>query len=424
MVRPASILIAGLAVLLAGCATPQGGATLSAAGMSAPKRAAPQEEAKTLWLERGRLRAEADILLAALQANASPDADAVAVAIKRARTGSRSARNAASLTLTDALVSLVQSRHRAPAEARTEYIDPSMDPSSRDAIVASALAAPSLEDWLARLGSHNMLHQALAKASARTPAQRDQLRASLARAAALPADLGRRHLIVDIAGQQLLMFEEGREVGRMKVVVGRPDAQTPMMAARIDHVVLNPYWNLPQDLMRSRVAEPALKRGPAIVAKRGFEALSDWGDEPERLDPRKIEWRAVATGQQELRVRQLPGPGNFMGRVKFMLPNEHGIYLHDTPEREGFRSRTRLFSNGCVRVEDYKRLLGWLFDGQPPVPDGTPEQVVQLKTPVPVYMVYMTAMPQPDGKLSFRKDVYARDTRLLAQLEREQLASR
>jgi murein L,D-transpeptidase YcbB/YkuD len=115
-------------------------------------------------------------------------------------------------------------------------------------------------------------------------------------------------------------------------------------------------------------------------------------------------------------MRQLPGAGNAMGKMKFMFPNEQGIYLHDTPERNLFAKADRRFSSGCVRVEDAARLAKWLF-GKPLAPKaGAPEQQVNLPDPVPVYITYLTAAPEGQT-IAFRSDVYNRDSLHLAKLE-------
>jgi murein L,D-transpeptidase YcbB/YkuD len=246
--------------------------------------------------------------------------------------------------------------------------------------------------------------------------QHQLLRLNLERARALPSQLGRRYVLVDAAAARLWMYEDGRAVDSMRVVVGKPSEPTPMMAATIRYLTLNPYWNIPQDLVRRRVAEGALREGPSFLAGRRYEIMSDWTDDAVRVDPATVDWRGVAAGRQELRVRQLPGPDNAMGRMKFMFPNELGVYLHDTPERSLLREEGRLFSSGCVRLEDAPRLARWLFGQAPRASGSAPEQRVDLPEPVPVYLTYMTAAPEPDG-VALRPDVYNRDPVQLAALE-------
>jgi murein L,D-transpeptidase YcbB/YkuD len=248
------------------------------------------------------------------------------------------------------------------------------------------------------------------------PANAEQIiRLNLERARALPADPGRRYIVVDAASQRLWLYEDGRVRETMKVVVGKPTEQTPMLAGLMRYVVVNPYWNVPPDLVRVRIAPNVQKNGQKWFRKMGYEAMSGWSDDARKLDPAKIDWAAVASGRQELAVRQLPGGKNAMGRMKFMMPNDLGIYLHDTPERELFAKAERRFSSGCVRLEDAPRLARALF-GKPLAPrTGKPEERVNLAEAVPVYITYLTAAPSPGG-ITFAADGYGRDPTQLAQV--------
>lgn len=240
----------------------------------------------------------------------------------------------------------------------------------------------------------------------RSPGWYDRkLAINLDRARLLPGP-GTRHITVNIAAQQLIYYEDGVEAGRMKVVVGKPDEQTPLLAGMVRYATLNPYWNVPPDLTQRKVAS-GLFNGRSL-RKLGFEALSGWDAGAETLDPAQVDWSAVKAGQQELRIRQLPGPSNAMGKMKFMFPNDLGIYLHDTPERVLFTKSSRYFSSGCVRLEDASRLGTWLF-GKPLATDGSaPEQNVALPRPVPVYLTYLTAQATSAG-VTYFDDAYDKD---------------
>ena len=145
-------------------------------------------------------------------------------------------------------------------------------------------------------------------------------------------------------------------------------------------------------------------------------------DAARSLDADEVDWEALAAGRLELPMRKLPGPDNAMGRVKFMLPNDLGIYLHDTPERELFGKAERRFSSGCVRVEDAQRLGKWLFGKTLKAQSDAPEQHVNLPRPVPVYITYLTAAPAGQS-IAFRKDAYGRDDAQLARLRGPAFAS-
>ena len=239
------------------------------------------------------------------------------------------------------------------------------------------------------------------------------LRLNLERARALPPARGGRYILVDAASAQLSMYENGRVVDSMKVIVGKPTEQTPMLAAYIRYASLNPYWHMPPDLVRLRIVPNVLKKGPGWLRSAGYEVVSAWTDDARVVEPASVDWAAVAAGRLDVPVRQLPGKGNAMGRMKFMLPNEMGIYLHDTPEKELFASADRRFSSGCVRVEDAPRLARWLFGRVPKARSAAPEQRVNLPEPVPVYITYLTAAPTAKG-IAFRSDPYRRDVVQLA----------
>jgi murein L,D-transpeptidase YcbB/YkuD len=234
------------------------------------------------------------------------------------------------------------------------------------------------------------------------------IRLNLERARALPADLGKRHIVVDAAASRLWLYENGRVKDTMRVIVGKPAEPTPMMAGLVRYAMVNPYWNVPPDLVRIRVAPNVLSKGVAYLKSMRHEVLSGWDEDAKVLDPRKVDWKAVAAGQKEVRVRQLPGKNNMMGKMKFMFPNDMGVYLHDTPEKDLFQDADRRFSSGCVRVEDAPRLAKWLFGKPLTTTSKAPEQQVDLKEPVPVYLTYFTVAPAEQG-IAFRKDVYNRD---------------
>lgn len=233
--------------------------------------------------------------------------------------------------------------------------------------------------------------------------------ASLDQLRVLPAQPDRRALVVDIAAAELTALENGQEVGRMRVVVGRPETPTPSMAGTLRYAVLTPYWNLPHDLVRDRIAPEVLRRGPSALDARRMEALSDWSPQARRLEPANIDWAAVAAGETRLRVRQSPGPANMMGRAKFIFPNTLGIYLHDTPDKGLFHEAGRQFSAGCVRVEDAAWLGRWLSGRDlSALRTGEPEQKAALADPVPVYLLYLTVKPRRKRGLEFGADPYGR----------------
>ncbi len=231
-----------------------------------------------------------------------------------------------------------------------------------------------------------------------------------------PSDYRKRYILVDAGAARLYMYEGGKVVDSMNVIVGDADRQTPMMAAELRYIQLNPYWNVPPDLTRTLVAKRVLEQGLAYLTERDYEVLSDWTDDATQLDPATVDWQGVYDGRVDVRLRRGPGPWNSMGDMKFMIPNDFGIYLHDVPDAEEpmFKSSDRWISNGCIRLQDAKRLEKWVF-GVSPKPDGTPDERVDVPDPVPVYMTYFTVAPSADG-VTFRPDRYNRDDKLLARV--------
>jgi len=232
-----------------------------------------------------------------------------------------------------------------------------------------------------------------------------------------------KYVLVDAGDARLSMWQNGRKVDEMKVVVGKAESATPMMAAYIKYADVNPYWNVPPDLVRNLIAPRVVAQGVSYLTTREYQVMTDYSEDAKLIDPNDVDWRAVVAGTQEVRLRRLPSPANSMGMMKFMLPNYFGIYLHDSPEKEHFTKNELWISNGCVRLEDYKRLAKFLFDGV--VPQGKNPKVeahVDLPDPVPVYMTYLTVQPTADG-VQFLEDHYGRDAHLMERYGAQLLAA-
>ena len=199
-----------------------------------------------------------------------------------------------------------------------------------------------------------------------------------------------RYVLVDAASARLFMVEDGQVRDSMRVIVGKSEAQTPTIASQIYYATLNPYWNVPDDLARTIIAPNVLKYGVGYLTDKHYEVLDSFGEHANAIDPRDVDWKAVADGRETVKVRQLPGPGNSMGEVKFGFPNAHGIFLHDTPKKELFASDQRGLSNGCVRLEDAPRLARWLLGRDASALDAdVPEQHVALPRAMPIFITYL-----------------------------------
>lgn len=157
---------------------------------------------------------------------------------------------------------------------------------------------------------------------------------------------------------------------------------------------LNPYWNVPADLARTLIAPNVVEQGRSYLDERGYQVVTGFGEDAQVRDPGDVDWQAVAAGDERIYVRQLPGPANSMGRMKFGFPNNDGIYLHDTPRKALFDEAERDLSNGCVRLEDADRFASWLLGREPQVAGAEPERAVPLPHPVPILITYLDAGAQ------------------------------
>jgi murein L,D-transpeptidase YcbB/YkuD len=334
--------------------------------------------------------------------------------IARAQNGDGSALLEADRLLSTGWVQYVQLLHR-PA-AGMIYAEQWVAPRRESAtdILKLAAAARSPEAYLQMTTSVNPIYAALRDAARATGASADpRVAASLDRARAFPAR--GRYIVVDTASAQLWMVDDGRIEDSMKVIVGKPDSQTPMIASAIHYATLNPYWNVPPDMVRSLIAQNVLSQGPGYLKAHGYQLLSGFGDDAQIISAADVDWKAVARGDATLRVRQLPGAGNSMGHLKFGFANDQGIYLHDTPKKELFASDYRDLSHGCIRLADAERLGRWLLGRDPSTDSSAAEQHVLLPAPVPVYVTYLTAHAD-NGQLTFVDDIYNRDARSVGEL--------
>jgi murein L,D-transpeptidase YcbB/YkuD len=374
-----------------------------------------------LWLARGPNSEAARELIGVLRrASIEGFADGPAIAsqaealMARADTGDRSALLEADRLLSSGWVQYVQMLHRAPTGMTyaEQWIAPRQQTPKEILLVASA--ARSLSAHMRSISDPNPFYASLRQAASQQMQQSGmapdpRLAANFERLRTLPSS--GRFVLVDAAGARLWMVDNGQVVDSMKVIVGKPDNQTPMIASVIHYATLNPYWNVPPDMVRSLIARNVLDQGPGYLKAHGYQLLSGFEDDARVLSPNEVDWHAVADGRATIRVRQLPGPGNSMGHLKFGFANDQGVYLHDTPRKELFASDDRDLSHGCIRLEDAERLGRWLLGREPETNSPDPEQHVLLPKPVPVYVTYLTAHVE-NGELTYADDIYGRDSQL------------
>lgn len=341
------------------------------------------------------------------------DVDQLALAVRRAEQDPTPATLAqAELLLSRTLTTYVAAMRR-PVESGMLYEHEVLRPSepAPATTLRQAEEAGSVVDYVEGMHWMHPLYAPLRMALLGAGHDASQVQAAernLERLRAIPAPWWSRHIVVDAANGRLWMYEGDRAVDSMRVVVGKADSQTPVMAGYVRYAILNPYWNLPDETVRSRVAPGVLGAGVKYLSVRGYEVLSGWGADAQVLDPSKVDWRKVRDGTLEVRVRQRPSPTNAMGKVKYEFPNPLGIYLHDTPEKNLLQEDARQFSSGCIRLEDADRLGRWLLGAQLPAVEGEPERRLDLPQPVPIYITYLTAHAEGD-RIAVGPDPYGRD---------------
>jgi murein L,D-transpeptidase YcbB/YkuD len=252
-----------------------------------------------------------------------------------------------------------------------------------------------------------------------------QIRATLERARWVFEDiqsLGDRLVLVNIASAEVNLFQGEEIVWNTRAQIGKPYRQTPVFKDEIEYLVFNPTWTVPPTILRNDVL-PRLKADPAgYLAQKNMDLLNRDGEVVAVDD---VDWESVGAGRFPYIVRQRPGPWNVLGMVKFIFPNPHFVFLHDTPSRELFKRADRAFSSGCVRVEDPFVFAELLFDEPETwnqsafqqILDSSQIRTVHLKKPVPVFLMYLTAEVDGEGGIRFFEDIYGRDQSLLDALD-------
>ncbi len=230
----------------------------------------------------------------------------------------------------------------------------------------------------------------------------------------MPDDLGARHFIVNVPYYHLVAREDGKPVLDIRVVVGKRGNETPLFSDEMTHVVFSPYWNIPESIALEETA-PAIARDPGYLSRNNMEVVNASG----RVIPESsIPWDD-SSALSGLSFRQRPGADNALGLVKFMFPNRHNVYLHDTPADALFTRIGRAFSHGCVRVEEPETLAQYVLRDQSMWTPETinaamragEEQHVKLAHPIPVHLVYFTAWVDERGGVHFQPDVYGYDAK-------------
>lgn len=238
-----------------------------------------------------------------------------------------------------------------------------------------------------------------------------QLNTNFIRLQTFPAELGRRHVMVNIPAAYVEAVEDGSVATRHAAVVGRLSRPTHLVNSKIYEVILNPYWTAPRSIVEKDIV-PLMRKDPTYLERNAIRLLDGKGNE---VAPETIDWNAEKA--PNLMFRQDPGKINAMASTKINFYNKNGEYMHDTPQQGLFNKLMRFESSGCVRVQNVRDLTNWLLRDTPPWSRQQMEQVIttRVNTPiklaeeVPVYFVYISAWGMPDGVVQFRDDIYQMD---------------
>ncbi len=392
-----------------------------------------------LWLDGQGVTAAGQAVQRTLQRAGEDGLDEAAYRLPRPGVQAEE-RAAFDVALTQAVVLYARDAQGGRIDARriSNLIDPEVELSPPAVIVAELMAAGdaaarlqgfnpqhdgyrALRDHLVRLrvaagssGGSTPVQAADAQPAPATPGRRRtaalatavstaeaDLIANMERWRWLPRTLGDKHVIVNIPDYRVRVVAQGETVHEARVIVGKPDSQTPVFSDRMQFLVVNPSWFVPPSIMKKEFL-PRLAADPGYAERRGYQVIRSRG---------------------QIYVRQPPGERNALGHIKFMFPNRHAVYLHDTPSRNLFGSDRRAFSHGCVRVDQPFRLAevvlgreaGWSEQKIRSLV-GRGEQTVRLAQPLPVHLVYFTSFVDDLGRLQTRDDLYGHHRRVKAAL--------
>ncbi|HVJ70547.1 MAG TPA: L,D-transpeptidase family protein [Sphingomicrobium sp.] len=344
----------------------------------------------------------------------------IEAAIATAQAGDAAAATSADRLMSQSLIDYVQSLYTpVPGMSYGDNWVRTKAPTG-ETILATAARAPSLAAHMNEVWNLNPVYAQLRQAAveeAKLPdgGQSARLMLNLSRARFKPPSS--KFVLIDIASARMWMYENGAPADSMKVVVGKNEVdpksgaslRTPMLAGVMYYAIYNPYWHVPDHLVRLNIAPAAAKLGPGALKGNKYEVVDSWSTNPVIIDPATVDWKAVAAGTAHALLRQKPTGANSMGKMKFPFENGSGVYLHDTPHKEYFKEAKRTLSNGCIRLERAADFGTWMM-GRPARPEDTSaELTVPFPQGVPIYVTYLTALPEA-GKIAFNKDVYGWDS--------------
>jgi len=235
----------------------------------------------------------------------------------------------------------------------------------------------------------------------------------------LPDQAEERYVMVNIPEFKLYYKEYGQDALDMRVIVGDKKNHTPIFSDQITFIVLNPYWFMPDSIVRKEMI-PGILNNPDFLAQRGYEVRRNYSTKRPPIDTTNIDWaKVLKTGQtKKYKFMQPPGPRNALGKIKFKFPNNFAVYLHDTPTKKLFNQYPRAFSHGCIRVSKPNALLASFAKHEPfsynhskRVLEGKQRRQYNLNSPIPVHILYLTSYAKSDGLVYYFPDVYNYDSK-------------
>lgn len=247
----------------------------------------------------------------------------------------------------------------------------------------------------------------------------NQIRLNLERMRWLPRDLGEKYLIVNIPDFRLKMIENNNIKLNMAVVVGERKHPTPIFSDKMSYIVLNPKWNIPDSITKKEII-PKLIKDPNYLVSKGIDIYDGWHPESNKMNTQDIIDAFILEDPNAIanfRLTQSPSNQNPLGRMKFMFPNKHAVYLHDTPAKSLFGNARRAYSHGCIRLSKPQELLATIAqedknlnpEKMNEILKESNEKSIGLTKKIPIHLVYLTSWVDEEGILQFREDIYDYD---------------
>lgn len=235
----------------------------------------------------------------------------------------------------------------------------------------------------------------------------------------MPKDLGQRYIMVNMAGYQLELVENGESVMDMPVIIGKTFRATPAFIDTLKYIELNPTWKVPPRIAKEKFL-PKLRENAEFLQANHLKIYDSWRRDAKEVNPASVDWQKISDTRFPFKLEQTAGPHNSMGRIKFMFPNRFRVYLHDTPNRNLFNRHVRTFSSGCIRLarpfQLANRILSWentqkQADVKAQMASGETIRI-DIKQKLPIYLMYWTVWVDKNGDINFRNDIYERNKKI------------